>query len=66
MTKKAKRDFFKEDIKDGIMTSQKFWGTVKPFLTNNGYISNNFIGVENEGNLICNVQENVELFNNIK
>ena len=66
MTKKAKRDFFKEDAKDGIMTSQKFWRTVKPFLKNNGCISNNFIGAENEGNLICNVQENVELFNNIK
>ena len=24
LTKKAKRDFFKEDTKDGIMTSKKF------------------------------------------
>ena len=41
----------------------KIWRTVKPFLTNNGCISNDFIGIENEGNLICNEQELVELFN---
>ena len=63
MTKKAKRDFFKEATKDGIMTSKKFWHTVKPFLTNNGCISNDFIGIENDDNLICNEQELVELFN---
>ena len=49
--------------KDGIMTNKKVWRTVKPFLTNNGCISNDFIGIENEGNLICNEQELVELFN---
>ena len=45
------------------MTGKNFWRTVKPFLTNNGCISNDFIGIENEGNLICNEQEPVELFN---
>ena len=49
--------------KDGIMTNKKVWRAVKPFLTNNGCISNDFIGIENEGNLICNEQELVELFN---
>ena len=63
LTKEAKRDFFKEATKDGIMTSKKFSCTVKPFLINNGCISNDFIGIENEGNLICNEQELVELFN---
>ena len=37
--------------KDGIMTNKKVWRTVKPFLTNNGCISNDFIGIENAGNL---------------
>ena len=60
MIKKAKRDFFKEATKDGIMTNEKFWRTVS---TNNGCISNDFIGVENEGNPICNEQELVELIN---
>ena len=63
MTKKAKRDFFKEATKDGIMTSKKFWHTVKPFLTKNSRISNDFIGIENEGKLLCNEYDIVELFN---
>ena len=42
---------------------QTFLRIVKSFLTNNGFISNNFIRIENEGNLICNEQELVELFN---
>ena len=62
MTKKAKRDLFQETTKGGIITNKKFWRTVKLFLTNNGCISNNSIGIEAEGNLICNEQELVELF----
>ena len=31
LTKQAKRDSFKEPIKDGIATNKKFWHTVKPF-----------------------------------
>ena len=62
LTKKAKRDFFKEVTKDGILI-KKFWRAVKPFLTNNGCRSNGFIGIENEGKLICNEQELVELLN---
>ena len=45
------------------MTSKIFWRTVKLFLTNNGCVFNDFIGIENEGNLICNEQELAELFN---
>ena len=45
------------------MTSKKFWRAVKPFLTNNGCIPNDFIDLKNEGNLICNEQELAELFN---
>ena len=54
LTKKTKRNFFKEAKKDGIMASKKFWRTGKPFSTNNGCISNYFIGIENDGNLKSN------------
>ena len=57
LTKNTERDFFKEVAKDRIMSNKKFWHTVKPFITNNGCISNDFIGIENEGNLISNEQE---------
>ena len=39
------------------MTNKKFWRTDKPFSTNNGCISNNFIGIENYGNVISNEKE---------
>ena len=63
LNEKVRGDFFKQATKDGIMTNKKFWRTVKPFSTNIGCLSNDFIGIENEGNLICNEQELVELFN---
>ena len=63
LTKKAEKIFFKEATKDGIMSNKKFWSTVKPFLTNKGGISNDFISVEKDGDLISNEKEIVELFN---
>ena len=54
LTKKAKRNFFKE--------ATNFWRN-KPFLTNNNCISNDFIGIENDGNLISNEQELAKLCN---
>ena len=62
LTKKAKKNFFKEATKDGIMTSKIFWLTVKPLLTINSCISDNFIGTENNGNLIYNEHELLKLF----
>ena len=39
------------------MSNKNFWSTVKPFLTNKGGISNNFISVEKDGDLISNEKE---------
>ena len=61
LTKKAKKNFLKEATKDGIMTSKIFWLTVKPLLTINGCISDDSIGIENDGNLIYNEHELLEL-----
>ena len=33
LTRKAKRKFFKEATKSGMMSNRTFWKTVKPFLT---------------------------------
>ena len=63
LTKKAKKNFFREATKDGIMSNKRFWSTVKPFLTNKGCISNDFISIEKDGELISNEKELVELFN---
>ena len=63
MTKKAKKIFFKEAAKDGIMSNKKFRSTVKPFLTNKVGIVNDFISAEKDGDLASNEKEIVELFN---
>ena len=60
-TKKAKKVFLKEATKDGIMSNKKFWSTVKPFFTKKECISNDFINVEKDGDLISNEKELVEL-----
>ena len=39
LNKKAKKIFFKEATKDGIMSNKKFWSTAKPFLTYKDCIS---------------------------
>ena len=64
MTSKAKKIFFKEATKDGILSNKKFCRTVKHFLTNKGCISNDFISVAKDGgDLISNEKELVEIFN---
>ena len=59
----AKKIFFKEATKDAIMSNKKLWSTIKSFLTNKCCISNDFISVEKDGDLISNEKELVELFN---
>ena len=54
LTKKPKKVFFKEVTKDGIVSNKKFWSTVKPFLTNKSCISNDFMSVGKDGDLISN------------
>ena len=61
--KKGKKRLLQRAHKRWNYDKQKFWRTIKPFLTNNGCMSKDFIGIENEGNLICNEQKLVELFN---
>ena len=62
LTKKANKIFLNEATKDGIMSNKRFWSTVKPFLTNKGCISNDFISVEKDGDLISTEKELLEPF----
>ena len=45
------------------MSNKRFWSTVKPFLTNKGCISNDFISAEKDRGLIINEKELMKLFN---
>ena len=44
------------------LSNETFWSTVKPFLTNKGCISNDFISVEKDGDLISTEKELSEPF----
>ena len=63
LTRKAKRNFIKETTKSGMMSNRTFWKTVKPFLTNKGYVTNDCINIEKEGDIVRDEKVLVELFN---
>ena len=52
INKKAKKDYFKNATKDGIMTNKKFWNLLKPFLTNKGSFSEDQLSIEINNQLI--------------
>ena len=63
LTTKAKRKFFKEATKSGTISNRTFWKTVKPFLTNKGCTTNDFINIEKDGDIKRDEKVLVELFN---
>ena len=62
LTRKAKRKFFKEATKSR-MSNRTFWKTVKPFLTNKGCMTNDWVSIEKDGDIIRDEKLLVELFN---
>ena len=63
LTRKAKRTFFKEATKSGVMSNRTFWKTVKPFLRNKGRMTNDCISIEKDGDIVRDEKVLVELFN---
>ena len=63
LTREAKRKFFKEATKSGMMSNRTFWKTTKPFLTNKGCMTNDFINIEKDGDILRDEKVFVELFN---
>ena len=63
LTRKAKRKFFKEATKSGMMSNRTFWKTVKPFLTNKGCMTNDCINIEKDGDIVRDKKMLVKLFN---
>ena len=52
LNKKAKMTYFERAAENGIMSSKKFWNTVKPFLSSKGFIHNNNITTETDNKII--------------
>ena len=52
LNRKAKRTFFNKATKSGVMSNRNFWKTVKPFLRNMGCMTNDYISIEKDGELV--------------
>ena len=52
LNRKAKRKFFKEATKSEMMSNRTFWKTVKPFLKNEGCVTNDCINIEKDGDIV--------------
>ena len=64
LCRKAKKQFFKKSCEKGLNTNKEFWNLVKPFLTNKGTSSNDFITIKDKDRFVDDLGELVELFNN--
>ena len=51
LNKNAKKDYFKKATADGNMSNRKFWNTTKPFLTSKGFLHNDNISINSNGNI---------------
>ena len=63
INKKAKKAYFERMNKQGSISSKSFWNTVKPFLTNKGFITSEDITIKNNEELVTDKSELAEIFN---
>ena len=59
----AKKDYFKEATKYGVMTNEEFWKNLKPFFTNKGCFSGDKIWIEVNDGLVSDEKILKEIFN---
>ena len=52
LTKSVKKAYFRKVKRKGFVNNKAFWNTVKPFLTNKGFLTNEIIAVENNGEIV--------------
>ena len=63
LTKKTKKEYFKKVTGKGFANNKAFWNTIKPFLTNKGFLTNENISLESEGQIIKDNDTLTNLFN---
>ena len=63
LNKKAKNTYFEKATENGVMGSEKFWSTVKTFLSSKGFIYNNDITIEIDSKIIEDKSELAKTFN---
>ena len=63
LNKKSKKDYFKKATANGVMSNRKFWITAIPFLTLKGFLHNDNISSDINGNIVEDEQKLTKEFN---
>ena len=63
LNNKAKKDDFKKATADGVMSDKKFWNTVEPFLTSKGFLHDDNISIDINGNIVEDEKKLTKEFN---
>ena len=63
LNKKAKKDYFRKAMPDGVRSNRKFWNTVEPFLTSKGFLHNDNMSIDINGNIMEDEQKLTKEFN---
>ena len=67
LTKETKVNYFKKVTNNSgksFVSNKSFWNTVKPFLTNKGFMTDDKIVIKNDDKIITEAEEIAKLFNN--
>ena len=62
-TKSFKKAYFRKVTGKGLANNKAFWNTVKPLLTNKGFLTNETIAIENKVKIVTDKSKLVNLFN---
>ena len=63
LTRTTKKNFFQSVTKSGFANNKKFWNTVKPFLTNKDFLTDDNISIKVNDELVTDKTKLANLFN---
>ena len=63
LNKNNKKNLFQSATKSGFANNKKFWNTVKPFLTNKGFLTDDNISIKVNDDLVAEKTNLANLFN---
>ena len=64
LNKFAKKSYFDKVTSNGFVSNKVFWNTVKPFLTNKGFLTNKNITIKYKDKIVTDNSKLAHLFNN--
>ena len=63
LTKTNKKSYFQKVAQKGFANNKAFWNTIKPFLTNKGFLTSNSISLTHENETITDKKTITHSFN---